>query len=243
MQVVSCKKKKRRRKQIEAIWSEPTHFVTEVLLLRIWASKETEVRGQWLEGKTKNQLQVVSRKLQVKKPSKTSLGSREIKANRFSAWWFSVRRGEPWSNSIKIPTRSFVGMTESILFALIVSCHPAEPALISLPQSARVWGLLFRVIPNLFRDLGFGETVVGGQRLGVGKSDWKPDHHWMVLRSPNKKPVLSSWSKWKNERFWIKFRWRNPWRRTKNLNAKRRNEEPFFDDFLFLGLQLGTVNS
>ena len=56
-------------------------------------------------------------------------------------------------------------MTESILFALIVSCHPAEPALISLPQSARVWGLLFRVIPNLFRDLGFGETVVGRSKV------------------------------------------------------------------------------
>ena len=152
MQVVSCKKKKRRRKQIEAIWSEPTHFVTEVLLLRIWASKETEVRGQWLEGKTKNQLQVVSRKLQVKKPSKTSLGSREIKANRFSAWWFSVRRGEPWSNNIKIPTRSFVGMTESILFGIITRCHP------ELVSGSGFW-----------RNRGWGSEVGGWkERLKTG---------------------------------------------------------------------------
>ncbi len=70
-------------------------------------------------------------------------------------------------------------MTEYSIFALIVSCHPAEPALKPAPKCpcleslfrAPVWGLLFRVIPNLFRDLGFGETVVGGRRLGVGKSD------------------------------------------------------------------------
>jgi hypothetical protein len=55
-----------------------------VLLFRIWALEKLEVRGQWLEGKTKNQLQVVSCKLQVKKPSKTGFGSRKIKTNRFS---------------------------------------------------------------------------------------------------------------------------------------------------------------
>jgi len=51
-------------------------------------------------------------------------------------------------------------MTESSIFAITVSCYTNEPALISLPQNASVWGSclgpLCRVIPNLFRDLFCG---------------------------------------------------------------------------------------
>jgi len=57
-------------------------------------------------------------------------------------------------------------MTESGLFAITVSCHTNEPALISRPQNASVWGSclgpLYRVIPNLFRDLFCGLGGNGG---------------------------------------------------------------------------------
>jgi hypothetical protein len=37
-----------------------------------------------------------------------------------------------------------------------------------------LFGPLFRVIPNLFRDLGFLKSVVAVSRKGVGKSKVKP---------------------------------------------------------------------
>ena len=69
-------------------------------------------------------------------------------------------------------------MTESSLPALIVSCHTAEPALISLPQSARVWGLcsgfLFGAFvkgyPELVSGSGFWRNRGWGSRFVVGKA-------------------------------------------------------------------------
>ncbi|RLL84847.1 hypothetical protein Y696_11345 [Mesotoga sp. H07pep.5.4] len=92
---------------------------------------------------------------------------------------FSVHRGEPVarsraricssflveivSSSIKIPTRSFVGMTESSLFAITVSCHPTEPV---LKPCAKM--LLFGVSCSGSSRTCFGILVLEKPWLGVG---------------------------------------------------------------------------
>ncbi|PIJ61542.1 hypothetical protein V513_09355 [Mesotoga sp. H07.pep.5.3] len=52
------------------------------------------------------------------------MGGSKEQRNWLTVESFSVHRGEFRSNSIKIPTRSFVGMTESILFGIIIRCYP-----------------------------------------------------------------------------------------------------------------------
>jgi len=48
------------------------------------------------------------------------IGVRKKQRNWLVVEWFSVRRREPSSNSIEIPTRSFVGMTELGVFGITV---------------------------------------------------------------------------------------------------------------------------
>jgi len=101
--------------------------------MRNWNSQTMMgVAGRWLE-RTEDQFQVPSCELQVKKPNETGLGSRKIKTKRFS-----IRRGEPWSNSIRIPTRSFVGRTELGVFGVTIRCHPGlDPG--SVPRTNNLW--------------------------------------------------------------------------------------------------------